>query len=114
MQLGPIRAPATSRPFLLGLTLTALNPALIATWTAVLTAACSLDLVRLDAAAALPFSLGACSGITVWFATLLAFLGRFRARMSGGALDRARRGMAVTLLLLGLALAARLAWRGSG
>jgi len=59
------------RAFLLGLTLTAFNPILLVTWAAAIAALYSLDLVRLEPWAALPFSLGACAGITAWFATLL-------------------------------------------
>jgi threonine/homoserine/homoserine lactone efflux protein len=98
------------RSFLLGLTLTALNPALIATWTAAVTLMYSLDLVRFEPAAALPFSLGAGSGITVWFATLLGFLQRFRTRISGAAIDRLLRRMGVVLIVLGLGFAAHFAY----
>ncbi len=97
--------------FLLGLTITALNPMLIAAWTAAVTALYSLDLLRFDRGAALSFSIGACSGITAWFATLLGFLRRFRSRLSRGALDRVMRGMGVMLILVGLGLAARFAYR---
>src|SRR5262245_54048312 len=54
--------PARERPvddkrsFLLGLGLTAFNPMLIAAWTAAVTALYSLDLVQIDARAALSFS----------------------------------------------------------
>lgn len=99
------------RSFLLGVTLIALNPVLIASWTAVVTVLYSLGLVRFDPGAALPFSLGACAGITVWFATLLGLLQRFRRRISRDALDRFIRGMGVLLILLGLSFAARLAYR---
>jgi threonine/homoserine/homoserine lactone efflux protein len=107
LEPGP-RAPS-KRSFLLGFTVTALNPALIATWTAAVTAMYSLDLVRFDPAAALPFSLGACSGIAAWFALLLGFLQRFRMRISGDALFRLRRGMGVILILLGAVFVAGLA-----
>jgi threonine/homoserine/homoserine lactone efflux protein len=100
-----------TRSFVLGLALTALNPMLIATWTAAVTVLYSIDLVRFDPAAALPFSLGACAGVTAWFAMLLGLLQRFRARISHGALDRLIRGMGVMLILLGLGFAARFAYR---
>ena len=90
-------APAASDPrsgntrsFLLGLAITALNPALVAGWAAAVAALYSLDLVRFDPRAALPFSLGACAGIGAWFATLLVLLRRFRTRLSREALVRDR------------------------
>lgn len=99
------------RSFALGLTITALNPMLIAAWTAAVTALYSFDLVRFDARFALPFSLGVCTGIAAWFAALLGLLQRFRRRISHDALGRVMRGMGVLLILLGLGFAARLAYR---
>jgi threonine/homoserine/homoserine lactone efflux protein len=99
--------PDHARSFLLGFTLTALNPVLIAAWTAAVAALYSFDLVRFDARAALPFSLGVGSGIAAWFATLLGVLQRVRARASRVAITRAIRGMGLVLLLLGVGLAAR-------
>jgi threonine/homoserine/homoserine lactone efflux protein len=96
--------------FLLGFTIAALNPALIMTWTAAVTAMYSLGLVRFEPAAALPFALGACAGITVWFAVLLGLVQRFRERLSDAALGRVRRAMGAILVALGIALAARLIW----
>lgn len=104
---GPVPQPRIGRSFLLGLTLTALNPALIAAWSAAIAAMYSLDVVRFDPSEALPFSLGACAGIGVWFAVLLGFLGRYRERISGAVVGHLRRGMGVILVLLGVGLAAR-------
>ena len=101
-------SPLEQHNFLLGLTLTALNPMLIAAWTAAITAVYSLDLVHFDPQEALPFSLGAFAGITAWFATLLGVLQRYRTRISDAVVARMRRGMGVVLILLGLGLAARL------
>jgi len=101
------RAPRR-QSFLLGLTVTALNPTLVAAWTAAITATYSLGLLRFEPGEALPFALGACSGITAWFATLLGFLRRYRTRISRTAVGRLRRAMGVVLVLLGLGLAARL------
>ena len=105
------RRAGDKRSFLLGLTLTALNPVLIAVWAAAVAALYSLDLVRFDRAAALPFSLGACFGITAWFATLLVLLQRFRRRVSREAIDRAIRAMGLALIALGLGLGVRFAAR---
>jgi threonine/homoserine/homoserine lactone efflux protein len=104
----PGRRAGRKRSFLLGLTITALNPALIVGWTAAVTALYSLGVVHFDPAAALPFSLGACAGVTVWFASLLGLLQRFRARLSSEALGRLMRSTGVILIVLGLGVAVRL------
>ena len=95
------------RSFFLGFTITLLNPTLIATWTAAVTTVYSLHVVHFDAGGALPFSIGACIGITSWFATLLSLLGRFRSRFSRGALDRVLRVMGYALIAVGLTIAGR-------
>lgn len=99
------------RSFVLGFTVTALNPALIATWTAAVTTVFSLQVVDFEESGALPFSIGACTGIVTWFATLLYLLRRFRSRLSPKLRDRLLRVMGVILLVLGLALAVRFAVR---
>ena len=83
------------RSFVLGFTITALNPTLIATWTAAVTMVYSLDVVKFDAGGALPFSLGALVGITTWFVTLLYLLGRFKSRFSHKTINRILRGMGI-------------------
>jgi threonine/homoserine/homoserine lactone efflux protein len=103
----------SKRSFLLGLTITALNPALLATWAAAVAALYSLGLLRFDPRAALPFSLGACAGITAWFATLLTSIGRFRGQLTRAALDRLVRAIGVLLVLLGLGVGVHLALRGA-
>lgn len=67
---------------LLGFTVTALNPTLIATWSAASAMLLSTGLVDLQSHHALPFGLGALLGIVLWFATLLRLVGRFRERFS--------------------------------
>jgi threonine/homoserine/homoserine lactone efflux protein len=99
------------RNFTLGFFLTALNPTLIATWTAAVTTVYSLQVVDFDESGALPFSLGAATGIVSWFATLLYLLKRFRARVSPAVLDRVVRVMGVFLVVLGISIAARFTYR---
>jgi threonine/homoserine/homoserine lactone efflux protein len=99
------------RNFTLGFLLTALNPTLIATWTAAVTTVYSLQIVDFDESGALPFSLGAATGIVTWFATLLYLLKRFRARVSPVVLDKVVRVMGGFLLVIGLGIAARFAYR---
>lgn len=90
------------RSFLLGFTITALNPALIATWSAAVTALHSFDAVDFAPRHALPFSGGVLLGIATWFSILLVLLGRFRGRFSRQTLDKMVRAMGVFLILLGL------------
>lgn len=95
------------RSFMLGFTITALNPTLIATWTAAVTTVYSLHVVKFDAGGALPFSIGACLGITSWFAILLSLLRRFRARFSRASLERTLRVMGYALIGLGIVFVVR-------
>lgn len=89
------------RSFLLGFTITALNPALIATWSAAVTTLHSFDAVDFAPQHALPFSAGVLLGISIWFTILLVILGRFRGRFQRSTLDKMVRAMGVFLILLG-------------
>jgi threonine/homoserine/homoserine lactone efflux protein len=99
------------RSFALGFTITALNPTLIATWTAAVTTVYSLQVVDFDERGALPFSIGAATGIVSWFALLLYLLRRFRKRVSPPVLDRMVRVMGGVLLVFGFGIAIRFAIR---
>jgi threonine/homoserine/homoserine lactone efflux protein len=90
------------RSFLLGFTITALNPALIATWSAAVTTLHSFDAVDFAPKNALPFSGGVLVGIATWFTILLVILQRFRGRFQRQTLDKMVRAMGVFLILLGL------------
>jgi len=92
------------RSFFLGFTITALNPTLIATWTFTVTTVYSFGLVKFDSTNALPFSLGAFTGIVGWFATMLYLLNRFRSSVPGAALNRVLNVMGIVLIVLGLAI----------
>ena len=97
------------RSFLLGVTITALNPTLIATWGAAVAALHSFDLVVFGAERALPFSLGVCLGISGWCVMLLWLLRRYRDRFSRVTLVRTLRVMGGLLTVLGLFFAWRFA-----
>lgn len=97
------------RSFFLGITITALNPTLMVTWGGAVTMLHSLDVVAFDPRRALPFSIGVCVGISVWFAVLLTLLARFRERFRRSTLERVVRIMGVLLTLLGLFFAVRFA-----
>ena len=87
--------------FVLGFSITALNPTLIATWTAAATTLFSTGLVAFRPAMALPFSLGATVGIVAWFGSLLLLVRRYRGRFSPASLTRLIRVFGVFLLLIG-------------
>ena len=106
-----VKSVGNKRSFFLGFTTTTLNPTLIATWTAAVTTVYSLDIVRFESSGALPFSLGAFTGIVSWFAILLYVLSRFRSRFSRATVDRLMRGMGVLLMLSGLGIASRIVYR---
>lgn len=106
-QLRPNPKVGNKRSFLLGLTITALNPTLVATWGAAVTFIHSFDVITFDSREALPFSIGVCVGIVSWFVLLLLGLGRHRGRFPRTTLDRTIRVMGVLLTALGLFFAYR-------
>lgn len=95
------------RSLALGFTITALNPALVATWTAAVAIVSSLGIVTVNAAKALPFSAGAALGIVTWFWILLELMGRFRTRFRHTTLERTMRVMGVVLVLFGIGFGVR-------
>ncbi|MFI5307986.1 MAG: LysE family transporter [Polyangiales bacterium] len=95
------------RSFLLGLAISGLNPTLMVTWSAAVTALHSLEIVPFSPGHAAPFSIGVGSGIAAWFAVLPTFLLRFQGRLRRATLDVAIRWMGLALLLLGLFFAVR-------
>ena len=97
--------------FLLGFTMTAINPTLLATWGATVTTLYSLQIVRFDATEALPFSVGAGAGIVSWFITMLYFMKRLEHRFSHRSLDRLLNGMGVALIAIGLVVTVRVVVR---
>jgi threonine/homoserine/homoserine lactone efflux protein len=113
-QIDPTEEPdkknvGNKRSFLLGFTISAMNPALLATWpafialtSALITSLPGLDTVRFAPAHALSFAVGVLSGIVTWFAILLVLLARFRDRIADNTLDKLVRSMGVFLILLGL------------
>ncbi len=90
------------RSFALGFGITALNPTLIATWTAAVTTLYSTEAIAFSSVQAVPFALGTAVGIAGWFFILLALIRRYRDRFSVATLVGAVR--AAGLLLLGLAV----------
>ena len=80
----------------LGFTITALNPTLIATWSAAATTLFSTGLVAFKSSLALPFGLSACAGIVSWFGLLLWLVKRYRSRFSDETLNRVIKAMGIS------------------
>jgi threonine/homoserine/homoserine lactone efflux protein len=95
------------KSFWVGFTITALNPTLIATWTAATTTLYSIRAVALAPRDALAFALGAMVGIVGWFLCLLGIMRKYRSRFSQTTLDRVVRGFGWFLI----AVAAWFVWR---
>ncbi len=95
------------RGVLLGFTITALNPTLIATWTAAVTVLHSTGIVPETSTSSIPFAVGAFVGIVVWLTLLVALVQRFRERVSSDTLGRVVRSTGWVLLVLGLTLGVR-------
>ena len=85
----------------LGFTVTALNPTLIATWTAAATTLFTSGIVDFTPAMALPFALAACAGIVGWFGLLLFLVRRYKERFNTSTLNRVIQVMGVLLIALG-------------
>lgn len=88
--------------FALGLTITALNPTLIATWTAAVTTLYSTQLLSFSTGQAVPFASGTMVGIAGWFLVLLWLLRTYKGRFTVATLHKIVR--AVGVLLVGTAL----------
>lgn len=95
------------RSFFLGMTITALNPTLAATWPALVAMVHSLHVVKFETGHALPFSIGVALGISTWFTVLLWLIGRFRGNFRPATLNRVIRVMGLVLTGLGLWFAVR-------
>jgi threonine/homoserine/homoserine lactone efflux protein len=84
----PVTRNAARNGFLIGFTISILNPTLILTWMAASSAVFSAHLVSFYAYEAVPFSLGVMAGIIGWFALLLGLAARYRGRFRPASLDR--------------------------
>jgi threonine/homoserine/homoserine lactone efflux protein len=90
---------------LFGFTISALNPTLVVTWGAAIAALHAALGEWLSGSDAVPFALGACIGITVWFWLLLRLVGHFRREVAPGTVNKVIRGTGGTLVVAGLIVA---------
>lgn len=88
--------------FLLGFSITAMNPTLIATWTAAVTFLPALGFGAYSVGGGVAFALSAAVGIVAWFATMLWIIHRLHERFDTRVLETIRRSMGVFLLAVGL------------
>jgi threonine/homoserine/homoserine lactone efflux protein len=95
------------RGFLLGLSVTFLNPTIIVSWTMVSATVHSTGLVGPGLLAAIVFALGVGSGIVAWFATLLHLLNRFQSGLRPQTVDRVLNVTGWLVVAIGLALGVR-------
>lgn len=87
---------------LLGLVVTGMNPTLLASWSAVVTALHSTNTIRVEPIDALPFALGVGLGSAAWFGLMVALMHKFRRSVSERALERVVRAIGVALAVGGL------------
>ena len=88
--------------FLLGLTITGLNPLVLAGWAAAVAAAFSLGLVDSHPTHAIPFALSAGLGVVAWFAVLVLVVEKNRHRFSTKTLQRVMRIIGLVIIGFGL------------
>lgn len=86
--------------FFLGAWVCAINPTVIAGWSAVVTTVYSSGAVEFTSKQALPFAIGVAMGITSWFWGLLAVIRRNRERFSGSTLTRVLNAVGMLLVVL--------------
>lgn len=85
---GAKKAVPARAKWLVGLSITALNPTLIASWTAIVAALHGAGAVSSHPLDALPFALGIGVGNMSWFLVLLALVGKYREKLSPRAVRR--------------------------
>jgi len=95
------------RGFLLGLSVTFLNPTIIMSWTIITATLHSTGLVSPGLISAAVFSLGVGAGIVLWFATLLHLLHRFQSRLCPQTVDRILKITGWFVVAIGVGLAIR-------
>lgn len=88
--------------FLLGFTISALNPTFLVTWTAATATLFSTGLVKNTPTLSVPFSLSACLGMSLWFALVVKLVQHYRERFRQETLHQVVRIFGVALFGLGL------------
>lgn len=92
-----------------GLMITALNPTLVVSWAAVVTALHGAGLVTTSALGAFPFAIGVGTGATLWFVAMAAIVGRYRHKFSPKSTQRGIQAVGALLSLAGVVIGVRAA-----
>jgi threonine/homoserine/homoserine lactone efflux protein len=95
--------------FLLGFTISIINPTFLATWSAATTLLYSKQVVDMQGWMAVPFGVSAMLGVIGWWVVLLWLLKRFGDRFPESALTKVVRGMGLVLIGVGVWSAGELA-----
>jgi threonine/homoserine/homoserine lactone efflux protein len=95
------------RGFLLGLSVTFLNPTIIVSWTMVTATVHSTGLVAPGLISAIVFAAGVGAGIVLWFATLLQLLHRFQSGLRPQTVDRVLNITGWLVVAIGVGLGVR-------
>jgi threonine/homoserine/homoserine lactone efflux protein len=93
--------------FVLGASVTLVNPTIIATWTVAVAAVHSSGLLTAGTLEAIGFAVGVGGGIVGWFATLLHLLNRFQRGMRPENVDRVLHVAGWVVVGIGVALGVR-------
>jgi threonine/homoserine/homoserine lactone efflux protein len=91
----------------LGFSISALNPTLLVTWTAVVAFLYARGVEQRYAVLAIPFGASATVGVAAWFACLVKILRVFKSKLPVTAFRWAIRIMGVVLVAIGIASGAR-------
>ena len=91
-----------SSSFLLGFTISAMNPTLLGTWSAATAVLYSRQLVTFTGLLAVPFGLSAGGGVACWEVLLVALVKHFKDRFPRKALTWVVRGMGLLLIAVAL------------
>jgi threonine/homoserine/homoserine lactone efflux protein len=90
--------PQWAGPFCLGLSISTFNPTFFFTWSATVTMLYSIANITFNIPEGVVFATSVVAGSAVWFAVLLALLGRFRERFPLWMLHRVIRGIGLVLV----------------
>ncbi len=90
------------RGWMLGFSVSVLNPTLLATWSAAVAFLYSRQLVSFSPLGALPFGLAAGAGVAAWEVLLVGLLRRYEQRFPRHVLTWVVRGMGLLLIILAL------------
>ena len=88
--------------FLLGFSISILNPTLLVTWSTAIAALHTYAIVPTTPHHALPFSLGIAVGIAAWFFLLLALIKKYHTHFNPRAIQWGLKGVGIILIALGL------------